>query len=80
MARHIIMDITGHSTIEFDRTTATDLADAECRFNKLVARGFIPAEARAEAGTVCRARDKRVFDPHSDDTTHLYALAWLFLR
>jgi hypothetical protein len=74
MPRHIIMDPSGHSTIEFDRTTATDLADAECRFNKLVAKGFIPAEARGGGRHHVPRKEKRVFDPHSDETIFIPAL------
>jgi hypothetical protein len=74
MARHIIMDMTGHSTIEFDRTAATDLADAERRFNKLVARGFIPAEARGGGRHLVPRKEKRVFDPRSDETIFIPAL------
>ena len=36
MARHIIMDSSGHSTIEFDKTNASDLVEAERRFRKLL--------------------------------------------
>jgi hypothetical protein len=74
MARHIIMDPSGHSTIEFDRTTATDLADAERRFNKLVARGFIPADARGGGRHHVPHKGNRVFDPHSDETIFIPAL------
>jgi len=58
MPRHIIMDPSGHSTIEFDSTNTTDLAEAERRFNKLVAKGFIPAESRGQ-GKPSRAGSKQ---------------------
>ena len=43
MARHIIMDSSGHSTIEFDKTNAADLTQAESRFRKLTGKGFLAA-------------------------------------
>ena len=36
MPRHIIMDISGHTTINFDTASLTDLAEAKRRFHKLV--------------------------------------------
>ena len=48
MPRHIIMDPSGHSTIEFDSSNTTDLAEAERRFKRLVAKGFAPAEFRGD--------------------------------
>ena len=48
MARHIIMDSSGHSTIEFDKTSAKDLAEAERRFRKLTAKGFLAADKKVE--------------------------------
>ena len=46
MARHTVIDPSGHTTFEFDGTNTTDIAEAERRFKKLVAKGFIPAERR----------------------------------
>ena len=37
MPRHIIMDASGHTTINFDTASLTDLAEARRRFHKLVA-------------------------------------------
>jgi hypothetical protein len=51
MPRHIIMDLSGHSTFEFDPTSKLELAEAERRFNKLVGRGYMPAEKRG-GGTI----------------------------
>ena len=37
MPRHIIMDASGHTTINFDTASLTDRAEAKRRFHKLVA-------------------------------------------
>jgi hypothetical protein len=59
MARHIIMDSSGHSTIEFDKTNAADLAEAERRFLKLTAKGFLAAEPNgAGQHRIFRGRSK----------------------
>jgi hypothetical protein len=74
MPRHIIMDPSGHSTIEFDAANTTDLAEAERRFNKLVAKGFIPAEARGEGKHHVPDQSKRVFNPDAEETIFVPAL------
>jgi hypothetical protein len=74
MPRHIIMDPSGHSTIEFDNTNKTDLNEAERRFNKLVAKGFIPVEGRGQGKHHVPEQTKRVFDPHSEETIFVPAL------
>jgi hypothetical protein len=48
MARHIIMDSSGHSIIEFDKTNASDLAEAERRFRKLRVKSFLAAEQEGD--------------------------------
>ena len=74
MSRHIIMDPSGHSTIEFDSSNTTDLAEAERRFNKLVAKGFIPAEGRGQGTHHVPGQSKRAFDPHAEETIFVPAL------
>jgi hypothetical protein len=74
MPPHIIMDPSGHSTIEFDSANTTDLAEAERRFNKLVTKGFIPAESRGQGKHHVPEQTKRVFDPHSEETIFVPAL------
>jgi hypothetical protein len=74
MPRHIIMDPSGHSTIEFDNTNMTDLAEAERRFKKLVAKGFTPAESRGDGKHHVPDQSKRVFDPRSEETIFIPAL------
>jgi hypothetical protein len=74
MSRHIIMDPSGHSTIEFDSTNTSDLADAERRFYKLVAKGFTPAESRGQGRHHVPDQTKRIFDPTSEETIFVPAL------
>jgi len=40
MARHLIMDHTGHRTIEFNPQDRLALVAAERRFNKLLKEGY----------------------------------------
>ena len=74
MSRHIIIDLSGHTTFEFDATNTLDLADAERRFKRLVAKGFIPAESRGNGKHHVPEKSKRVFDPHSEETIFIPAL------
>jgi hypothetical protein len=74
MARHIIMDPSGHATIEFDTSNMTDLAEAERRFNRLVARGYVPAVKKGMGKHHVPEQGKRVFDPHSEETIFVPAL------
>ena len=37
MPRHIIMDASGHTTINFDTASLTDLVEAKRRFHTLIA-------------------------------------------
>jgi hypothetical protein len=39
MALHKIMDRTGHTTVEFDKTNPVELKEAMDRFNELVGNG-----------------------------------------
>ena len=74
MVRHIIMDPSGHSTIEFDAKDTVALADAERRFKKLVARGYIPAEHQGGGRHSVPEKDKRSFDPTVEETIFVPAL------
>ncbi|MGB3036113.1 MAG: hypothetical protein WBB72_01835 [Methyloceanibacter sp.] len=74
MPRHIIMDPSGHSTIEFDSSNTADLVEAERRFNKLVAKGFIPAEGRGQGKHHVPGQTKRAFDPDAEETIFVPAL------
>jgi hypothetical protein len=56
MARHIIMDPSGHSTFQFDKNSASSLAEAERRYNDLMAKGYVPAKLGA-ARTTSRTRN-----------------------
>jgi hypothetical protein len=74
MARHIIMDSSGHSTIEFDKANATDLAEAERRFRKLRAKGFLAAEREGNGKhRVLAAGDNRL-DTDAEETIFIPAL------
>ena len=73
MARHIIMDSSGHSTIAFDKTKAADLAQAESRFRKLTAKGFLAATPTG-AGQHRISEGGRNFDPEADETIFIPAL------
>jgi hypothetical protein len=72
MARHIIMDPSGHSTFAFDPSNKADLAKAERRFNELVSKGYTPAYHQGQ-GTH-RVPADRVFDPSADETIFVPAL------
>ena len=74
MARHTVIDPSGHTTFEFDGTNTTDIAEAERRFKKLVAKGFIPAERRGGGKHHVPEQSKRVFDPNSEETIFIPAL------
>ena len=47
MRKHYLMDHTGHSTVEFDETSKTDLATALERFNQLTSTGHAAATRKA---------------------------------
>jgi hypothetical protein len=74
MARHIIMDSSGHTTIEFDKEDSTALADAEHRFKRLVAKGFIPAESKGGGQHHISQNAHRDFDPRVEETIFIPAL------
>ena len=74
MARHIIMDSSGHSTIEFDKTSAKDLAEAERRLRKLAAKGFLAAEQIGGGQHRILTEGDRKFDPDAEETIFIPAL------
>jgi hypothetical protein len=74
MARQIIMDPSGHSTFEFDTNSKLERADAERRFNKLVGRGYTPAEKRGEGTHHVPDKATRVFNPEVEETIFIPAL------
>jgi hypothetical protein len=74
MARHIIMDPSGHSTFEFDPHNTVALADAERRFKRLVAKGYIPAEHRGDGQHHVSGKDQRSFNPVAEETIFIPAL------
>jgi hypothetical protein len=58
------MDHTGDSRTYFDARDVQARANAEARFNKLVARGFTAA-VRTRTGEVTRVTS---FDPNAEET------------
>jgi hypothetical protein len=74
MARHIIMDPSGHSTFAFDPSNRADLAKAERRFNELVSKGYMPAYPQGGGTHRVPAQQDRVFDPSADETIFIPAL------
>jgi hypothetical protein len=65
MAKHHIMDQSGHSTIEFDKANTVELDFAMARFKALTDGGHAAATRKAGAKdyTVVKA-----FDPNADET------------
>jgi hypothetical protein len=41
MAKHLVMDFTGHTTIEFDKTDPVALKEAMARFEALVGKPVV---------------------------------------
>ena len=64
MAKHHIMDQTGHSTVEFDQADPVALKEAQERFQRLIAEHYTPA-VRGEDG---KATVTRTFDPNAQET------------
>lgn len=74
MARHIVMDPSGHSTFEFSPSKTADLAKAERRFKKLLAKGYVPAYQGGEGKHRVPAQEGRNFDPSVEETIFIPAL------
>ena len=74
MARHIVMDPSGHSTFEFNPSSLVDLARAERRFKKLVNKGYVPAYQRGEGSHRVPSPEDRIFDPSAEETIFIPAL------
>lgn len=74
MARHIVMDSSGHTSFKFDSSSTVDLADAERRFNRLVAKGYVPAELKGEGTHRVPPKDQRHFNPSAEETIFIPAL------
>ena len=55
-------------------SNTADLVEAERRFNKLVAKGFIPAEGRGQGKHHVPGQTKRAFDPDAEETIFVPAL------
>lgn len=64
MAIQIVMDQTGDSRYEFHPQDAAELAQAEHRFKKLTAEGYVAAR-RITAGSTVKITS---FDPTAQET------------
>ncbi len=65
MAKHLIMDYSGHSTIEFDPANTADLDAAVARFNALRKEGHTAATRKAGESDYTVIRD---FKDTQDET------------
>ena len=74
MSRHIVIDPSGHTTFEFDGINTTDIAEAERRFKKLVAKVLFLLKARGDGKHHVPEQSKRVFDSHCEETIFIPAL------
>jgi hypothetical protein len=70
MAKHFVMDHTGHSTIEFDKLDPTQLKEANERFEALIKNGSIAATRKAGETDYkaikkpSQEQDETLFVPH----------------
>ena len=65
MAKHHILDSTGHSTIEFDGANKAQLVEAMGRFTALIAGGHTAAVRKADEADY---KVTKTFDPTADET------------
>ena len=71
MAKHHVMDFTGHSTIEFDKANTVDLEAAMARFAELTGSGHTAA-VRKDGATDYTV--VKTFDPTADETLFVPAM------
>jgi hypothetical protein len=64
MSTLLVMDMTGHSTFEFDPTDSTAVGEAMERFQVLIEQGYTASE-RTGKGTQRKVTE---FDPHRTET------------
>ena len=74
MARHIVMDASGHSTFEFNPNNLADLEKAERRYNALISKGYLPAHPVGGGEHRVPAQADRAFDPSAGETIFIPAL------
>ena len=74
MARHIVMDPSGHSSFQFDKNNISSLAEAERRYNELMGKGYVPAEVKGGGTHHVPNPRQRSFDPDADETIFIPAL------
>lgn len=70
MAKHFVMDYTGHSTVEFDKLDPVELTTANDRFEALIKQGHVAATRPAGGGDYSvikdpsQQQDETLFVPH----------------
>jgi hypothetical protein len=74
MARHVIMDVSGHTTIEFDAFKRHERDSAERRFNELLRRGYVPAYKQSEGRHYVPPQSDRGFQAEFEETIFIPAL------
>jgi hypothetical protein len=63
MAKHYIMDRTGHTTVEFDKANTVDIEAAMKRFEELTSQGYRYAPKDETGQPVL----KHAFDPTAEE-------------
>ena len=71
MAKHYIMDHTGHSTVEFDAGNSVQLEEALARFKMLTDKGHRAAVRKAGATDYTVVKS---FDPTAEETLFVPAM------
>jgi hypothetical protein len=70
MAKHLVMDQTGHSEHLFDQANIVEVAEAERRFKELTGKGFTAAKRTAPG----KSELIKSFDPTIEETLFIPAL------
>jgi hypothetical protein len=70
MAKHFVMDHTGHSTVEFDKLDPAQLKEANDRFEALIKEGHVAAPRKTGSTEYdvikdpSQQQDETLFVPH----------------
>ena len=65
MAKHLVLDATGHTTTEFDPSNTVDLGEALARWTALTSTGHTAAVRKTGETDYTLTRS---FDPTADET------------
>ena len=65
MAKHLVMDPSGHSTVEFDQSNTVELGEALARWTALTSTGHTAAVRKSGETDYTLTRS---FDPPADET------------